>query len=302
MGGLFLLLALHGCGPAAPTEKPNMDTPSSVVPVDAAVVVSQTSFDSTDVYAVVYSNITFVNALRGRYLTNREVAPNALRSYYVDYYLAEVNNGNFSQFVYNSHWDSTVVRYVREGLAAMGAQRHLALFERGASLIDGLGETGLQAYLNSEYAGDNTVRDQLNGIGDAFYEVSKQEDLVKRNAQWLRSLPDLRVLPIAQMQAEVESRSAALPDFAARQAAARANEPRYYKISRALCAQAAQKFVSVNSTDKEQYQGRDVQATHISTDKGHHYWFEENGRLLLVDTNGEFVVALDTATALAGQR
>ncbi|MCR5888423.1 DMP19 family protein [Hymenobacter sp. J193] len=272
--------------------------PSSTGPVDSSVIVSKDSFDNPDAYAVVYSNITFVNALRSSYFTNQELAPDALRSYYVDYYLAQVNNGGFSQFVYNSGWDADMVRTVREGLASMEARQHLALFERGAQLIDGLGAAGLQAYLEDDYWGDNDTRDELNSIGDEFFQLSEQEDLVDLNARWLRGLPNLRVLTIPQMEAEVDRRIAALPDFAFREAQARANEPRYYKVSRALCKQAGQELVSVNAFDGARYQGRKVQATHISTNQGHHYWFEENGRAFLLNTKGRLVTELDITASL----
>src|SRR5258706_8129127 len=105
-----------------------------------AVIVSQQSYQSGDPYAIVGANISFVNALLEAYLHPDEVAPDALRSYYVDYYLAQQNNGGFSQFVYNSGWDSRVVSCVREGLETMGANRQLTLFEESAVLHDTFGE------------------------------------------------------------------------------------------------------------------------------------------------------------------
>mgnify|MGYP001612213910 CR=1 len=52
------------------------------------VFVSQSSFDSTDPYDIVYSNVFFVDALFGAYFKKDEVCQDALRSYYLDYYLA----------------------------------------------------------------------------------------------------------------------------------------------------------------------------------------------------------------------
>src|SRR4051812_5684805 len=64
-----------------------------------AIVVSTKSFGSKEAEDIVESNVSFVNALFDEYLTGEEVHPDALRSYYVDYYLDQVNNGGFSQFV-----------------------------------------------------------------------------------------------------------------------------------------------------------------------------------------------------------
>ena len=60
-----------------------------------AIVVSEKSLQSKEAEDIVESNILFVNALLGEYLTEEEVSADALRSYYVDYYLTQVNNGGF---------------------------------------------------------------------------------------------------------------------------------------------------------------------------------------------------------------
>src|SRR5713226_504547 len=97
-----------------------------------AVVVADACFRSDEPGEIVESNISFLNALFEEYLTAEEVSADALRSYCVDYYLAQVNNGGFSQFVYNSRWSPQVVSFVREGLQAMEAKLHLEVFEEGA--------------------------------------------------------------------------------------------------------------------------------------------------------------------------
>lgn len=72
--------------------------------MDQSVIVSDLSFASEAPYDVVESNITFVNALLEEQCRPEEIAPDALRSYYVDHYLAQMNNGGVSRFVYNSRW------------------------------------------------------------------------------------------------------------------------------------------------------------------------------------------------------
>src|SRR3954451_1135478 len=111
------------------------------------VVVSDTSFRSDDPSEIVESNIAFLNALFEEYLTAEEISRDALRSYYVDYYLAQVNNGGFSQFIYNSRWNARTVELVREGLSVIGAGKHLRVFDQGARLVEQLGDEGLAAYL-----------------------------------------------------------------------------------------------------------------------------------------------------------
>ncbi len=127
-----------------------------------AVVVSDTSFHSKDPGEIVESIIFFLNALFEEYLTPEEVSVTALRSYYVDYYLTQVNNGGFSQFVYNSDWNPQVVALIRDGMRAMKAKKHLEVFEEGARLVEQLGPSRLRAYLASEYFGENPDRDELD--------------------------------------------------------------------------------------------------------------------------------------------
>ena len=54
-----------------------------------SILVSQQSLGSDDSYAVIESNIDSVNALLKRLVEDEEITPEALKSYYVDYYLAQ---------------------------------------------------------------------------------------------------------------------------------------------------------------------------------------------------------------------
>jgi hypothetical protein len=259
--------------------------------LDQSVIVSDQSVASADPYDIVYSNIEFVNALFGEHLRADEIAPDALRSYYVDYYLAQVNNGGFSQYVYNSHWSSLMNGFIREGLLAMKAVGHLALFNASATLVDRLGTDGLQTFLEGEYFDENPERDSLDDNNDRFTEISETEDLIALNAAWLRSLPGLKVKTADEIKAEVARRSAALPDRAERVRAARENEPRYLKLIRALIAKAGQELDRVTAGDPtHQHNGQRVLAWHFLTDKGHHYMVEADGKAVMFDGTTKQVV------------
>jgi hypothetical protein len=254
-------------------------------PVPAnAVIVSEQGFESSDPYDIIDSNLSFINALREEYLDFDDLPTDALRSYYVDYYLAEVNNGGFSQFVYNSRWGEPVLTLVRDGLRVMGATRHLALFEKSAALVRRLGAKRLRTYLQSDYWGDNAERDELNAPNDEFFEISKEEDLIALNAAWLRNLPHLVVMTVEEMEAEVKRRAAAIPDRAERIATARANEPRYMKLIRALCKHAGHELSRVTAGDPSHvYAGRQTIAWHFLTDRGHHFMVEADGKAIMFE-------------------
>lgn len=253
----------------------------SVIPPDA-VVVTDTSFQSDDSYQIVESNIYFVNALFEEYLTEEEVPRDALRSYYVDYYLAQVNNGGFSQFVYNSRWNPQLIAFVRDGMRAIGAKRHLELFEENARFVERFGQDRLEEYFGSEYFGENQDRDDLNAPNDRFFEVEKQEDLLALNATWLRTHPKLVVLTTEQMRAEIRRRGQAISDRERRVAEALANEPRYMKLIRALCAQAGFELQRVTAGDPVRvHDGVQTIGWHFITDQGHHHMVDVGGRAIM---------------------
>jgi Domain of unknown function (DUF4375) len=247
-----------------------------------AVVVSDESFRSEEPGDLVESNVSFVNALFDEYLNPDEVSLDALRSYYVDYYLAEVNNGGFSQFVYNSGWNPQVVTFVRDGLREIKASRHLALFEEAAALVEGFGHDRLADYFASEYFGENDERDELNGPNDRFCEIQKTEDLLALNAAWLRTRPNLGVLTLQEMEAEVRQRGQRIPDRELRIAEALAKEPRYMKLIRALCERAGHKLDRFTAGDFLDHDGVRTMRWHFLTDRGHHHMVYVDGKAMML--------------------
>ncbi len=99
---------------------------------------------------VVDSNVTVVNAMYAELLDAPEIAPNALRSYYVDFYLTQALAGGFAQYVFTVPEREEIDAYVREGLEGMGATAHLALFNRTAAAFDALSEDDADTYLDGD--------------------------------------------------------------------------------------------------------------------------------------------------------
>jgi hypothetical protein len=246
----------------------NQTIPMSAELARCKVIVSEKSFRSPEGSEIIYSNVWFVNALKERLLTEAEIPVHALRSYYVDYYYAQRLNGGFSQFIYNSKGDPSLMRHVHEGLSAMGAQRHLAHLRGAEILVERLGQPGLKRFFASLYFGRNRDRDELNAADDEFESLQRDQDLGDLNAKWLRQLPDLQVMPDAEMEAEIERRVAFLRDLPERQAAALAAEPDFKKSIRALCAAAGHKFERVTAGTQIEFRGEKPLAWHFRTDQG----------------------------------
>lgn len=245
------------------------------------VVLSTESLESADIRATIVLNIDFVNALFKELLTPEEVSHDALLSYYVDYYLAQVNNGGFAQFVYNTGWKQSVVALVKEGLSTIGATKHAELFEKCDWLV-AKQASKLSRFLASAFFGKNTDRDRFNAINEQFSSLEKTESLERLNAAWLKSRPGLCTVPASGLQAEIEKRASRISDRDSRLAKARAAEPIYVKRIRALCEAAGHTLQKVTAGDPtNEYNGRRILAWHFITDKGHHFMVEADGRAMM---------------------
>ena len=164
------------------------------------IIVSENSFNDNDPYKIIGSNISVVNVLREEGTDIEEIHDDAMLSYYVDFYLAQYNNGNFSQFVWNSKWDEELIENIAIGLEEMGAEKHLQFYEEQCAKVENLSEEELDAFLDGEYFGENPTRDLLNN--DAFFDID--EKLIELNSKWLKNHPDLKVYSIDDMFAVIE--------------------------------------------------------------------------------------------------
>jgi hypothetical protein len=58
------------------------------------------------------------------------------------HYTSQYTEGNFAQFVYNSHWNEELNELIEEGLTLLGAVKHLEFFQQQCkkSQIDEFGK------------------------------------------------------------------------------------------------------------------------------------------------------------------
>ena len=167
------------------------------------IIISQNSVNSKDLYDIVYSNVTVVNLLLDQGLEEKDLHKDALASYYADYYLAQVENGGFSQFVYNSRWQKIVNDRIAYGLEQMGATKHLDLFSTLRAKVDAISGKELELYYESEYFGDNEMRDTLNNLDDdKFFNL--EENISDLNGIWLKTHKDVQILSIEDMFLAIE--------------------------------------------------------------------------------------------------
>lgn len=263
-----------------------------------SVVVSKQALASDDPYDLVYSNIQFVNLLMQQMVRGDEMVPASLQSYYVDYYLTQVNNGGFAQFVWNSHSITTDAPRVFAGLEAIGAKRHLALFKDSMAKIETLGPERFEKFLQSELFGENPERDELGGNDDAFYALAEEEDIIELNSTWLRSLPGLVVVDKSELEAEARRQAAPIPEDVreARRIEAHSDRPEYFKAVDALCEATGQTLDRITAGDPaHRYKSEATVAWHFLTDQGHFYYVMDGSEIVMFNGSSNAEVIRITA-------
>ncbi len=164
------------------------------------ILVSETAFNSENLQDVIHSNISVINLMREEKIDDEFIHEDALMSYYLDYYYSQYVAGNFAQFVHHSGWNAELNELIEEGLALIGAEKHLELFQQQAKKVKLMSSVKLNKFLKGKLEGVNPVRDLLNS--DTFFEL--EENLVTLNANFLKSHPDFEVLSVNEMFAALE--------------------------------------------------------------------------------------------------
>ncbi|MEA5453941.1 hypothetical protein SPF06_04320 [Sinomonas sp. JGH33] len=170
---------------------------------------------------VVDANIDVVNAMYSELLGEDEIAVNALRSYYVDFYFTEALDGGFAQYAVSAGDREEIDGYVRDGLREMGAAQHLELFDAIAAAYDALDDDEEETYL----VGDGKPTDAVKAVeelDERFEEILAVEDLVALNAAWLRGQEGLLALDDDGIEDEIARRVGLIPDLEERRAEAAA--------------------------------------------------------------------------------
>ena len=164
------------------------------------ILVSETAMNSENPQDVIHSNISIVNLMREEGVADELIHEDAIMSYYLDYYWAHNSQGSFAQFVHQSGWDKELNELIEEGLALIGAEKHLEYFQQQSKKVKLMSSVKLNKFLKGKFDGVNPVRDSLNN--DAFFEL--EENLIELNATFLKTHPDFEALPIDDIFSTLE--------------------------------------------------------------------------------------------------
>ncbi|MEN3343618.1 MAG: hypothetical protein V7635_194 [Arthrobacter sp.] len=267
---------------------------------------------------IVDANVSVVNAMYAELLGVEEIAPDALRSYYVDFYLTQSLGGGFAQYVFTAPEREDIDTYIREGLAGMGAAAHLDLFDRTVAAFDSLSEEEADAYLDGDAvedldpeadgdaASDSGVPEAvqlLDELDAEFEALLEREDILALNAAWLRGQEELLVLDEEELERHIEERVSRIPNLAERQAEAAEDElldgPEFELIIRELCEVAGHTLVKITRGDPNyDHNGEPALAWHFTTEQGEFLMVEEDDEAFMIDpVTMEIVAAVEFVEA-----
>lgn len=267
-----------------------------------ATVLPRESINGSDA-DVVDANVDVVNLMYAELLDIEEIAPSALGSYYVDFYLTQCLGGGFAQYVFSAPERAEIDAWIRAGLEGMGAAAHLDLFNRSVAAFDSLSEEEADAYLD----GDTDLEgDADGGVPDAvrlleeldgdFETLLETENIVALNAAWLRSQADLLVLGDEELDRHIAERVSRIPNLAERQAEAAEDDlldtPEFEMIIRELCAVAGHTLQKITMGDPNyEHEGQTALAWHFTTDQGEFLMLDDEQEAVMIHPDTKEILA-----------
>ncbi|MET3141726.1 UNVERIFIED_ORG: hypothetical protein ABIB13_001428 [Arthrobacter sp. UYEF2] len=261
------------------------------------VVLTKASIDAGS-EEVVDANVYVVNAMYGKLLDVGEIAPAALGSYYVDFYVTQSLEGGFAQYVFTADRDE-VDPLIREGLAGMGATAHLELFNRTVAALDALSEEDEERYLDGDLDAEEESTDAVRTIEELdgeFEELFETENITAFNAAWLLRQEGLLVLDDEELDAYIERQVALIPNLEERQAAADEealeDAPDFEVIIRELCDIAGYTLQKITMGDPNyMHDGEKTLAWHFTTDHGDFIMVEDDEEAFMINPETQEIVA-----------
>jgi hypothetical protein len=117
-----------------------------------------------------------------------------MQAFHADYYIAQVNNGGHSQYVGNSGWHQYQIDDIRAGLAAIGIEDGIELYEDLCAFADSHPEQFRGGMVTRGFGAFPEFFDKA----DKLFFAGLDDRLMKGNSEWIRSLDCLLVLEEGQ--------------------------------------------------------------------------------------------------------
>jgi len=208
------------------------------------IIISKMSLNSLDLHEIINSNIQYITRLFQHNIPDTEICEEALKSYYVDYYLSHIKYGGFSNFIEHIETRPKTLYYIKEGLKSIGANNHLELLIHAIQI-------------------DYETLQSFALFKTLFTEFQERENLEELNSKWLRIHPLLFVLNDQQIDSAINKHINSV-----------GKEERHIKIIRELCTIANEEFIRVTVGDNNSLYNDG--SWYFKTDKGYYYMVENN--------------------------
>jgi hypothetical protein len=172
----------------------------------------------------------FAHSLWERYFLDTEMPVEAINVSRVNRLVGEVTNGGLWQFVQNTSWNKYIVEGTRDGLKAVGAEEHLAVFDGAAQMIEEANANGgnidLDAFdakverLETEFFSDANLRRRLRRRVDASWTWGDRWAIARLlTSRYIDGLKNIRVVAPQRYEEELDRLMPAIPDLEFRRAA-----------------------------------------------------------------------------------
>jgi len=216
------------------------------------IIISKSSFKTADSHQIIDSNIQYITKLFQHNISDSNIYEDALKSYYIDYYLSHILHGGFSSFIEHITNKPKILFYIREGLNSIQAHNHLEL------LIHAI-------QINPETLQSFSLFNTL------FSEYQEKENLVTLNALWIKAHPQILLIKEEDFDKKVQEHLKSIKA-----------EKRHVKIIKELCSIANEEFIRVTAGDKNSLYHDGL--WYFKTDKGSYYMIEKDHLVTMYDS------------------
>jgi len=187
-------------------KKPKSPQVAKIILSDTVLAAAAKEYDP------VLGVVDYVNEMQSAALLQRDEIPvEAMWLYHSDYYLAQVNNGGHSQFIYNSNLSEIVLSDISKGLDLIGATKMKSCFEEMRQWIS---RNPLDAARQDGFGNRESFLDELDR---QFYKLQKTDDgFYAKSQTWLKSSNLVKVVPRDKLRKAFDDIANSNPDYAKR--------------------------------------------------------------------------------------
>ena len=223
------------------------------------IIISKESLETQAPHKIIDSNIQYLTKLFQNNIPDSEICEEALKSYYVDYYLSHIKYGGFSNFREHIETRPKTLYYIKEGLKSIGAKNHLELLIHAIQI-------------------DYETLQSFALFKTLFSEFQEKESLTELNSLWITQHPQLLIVEESNLNLTLTEHITSI-----------GKENRHTKIIKELCSIANEEFIRITAGDTNSLYNDG--SWYFKTDRGYYYMVEKNNLATMYDsTTKEAVV------------